>query len=185
MPRSPHVSTRAPTSTARYRTNSRPCPTRPRPSTPHAVAVEDAVAVEPPNESLRWSHFEDAVGGSGGPPSLSPPRTCGRGRRGGRGRARLGGRGRGAKHRVRPTRPRHPRRTRSPWSSPWCRSPWSAVDAVDVERNIGCARLGRAIHGARSGRKRASSGQVSEPRSTARSPHAATGLRATWMRVRV
>ena len=23
------------------------------------------------------------------------------------------------------------------------------VDAVDVERNIGCARLGRAIHGAR------------------------------------
>ena len=35
------------------------------------------------------------------------------------------------------------------------------VDAVDVERNIGCARLGRAIHGARgSGRKRASSGWV-------------------------
>ena len=34
-------------------------------------------------------------------------------------------------------------------------------------------------------RKRASSGQVSEPRSTGPSPHAATGLRATWMRVRV
>ena len=65
--------------------------------------------------------------------------------------ARRGAGRRGAKHRPCPTRPRHPLRTRSPWS-------WTC-DSFDVERNIGCARLGmpklgwggdrRVIHGAR------------------------------------
>ena len=58
MPVVPMFTPRAPTSTTRFRTNSRPCPTRPRHPRPHVEAL-DAVAVENSHEVHQVERFND------------------------------------------------------------------------------------------------------------------------------